>query len=262
MHAAAPRRRFSQNFLIDRGIIERIITAIAAQPQDRILEIGPGRGALTGPLLERVQQLHAVEIDRDAARTLAARFPGERLRLHVGDALDFDYSALGPDLRVVGNLPYHISTPLLFRIDRSCSALRDCHFMLQKDVVERMAALPGSAQYARLSVMLQYRWRIEPLFEVSPDAFYPRPKVWSAVVRLLPHAALPHPARDEAGFARVVKAAFGQRRKTLRNALRGVLDEEAIRRCGIDPQARGETLALAEFVRLADAAATAMPWPG
>jgi 16S rRNA (adenine1518-N6/adenine1519-N6)-dimethyltransferase len=249
-----PRRRFSQNFLTDRGIAERIVTAIDPRPGDLIVEIGPGRGALTAPLLERLHTLHAVEIDRDAAKALAEVFPEHRLLLHVTDVLEFDFSSLGPGLRVVGNLPYHISTPILFRIDALHRLISDCHFLLQKEVVERMAARPDSAEYGRLSVMLQYRWRIERLFDVSPGAFRPRPRVWSSLVRLVAHPA-PRQALDEAMFARVVAAAFSQRRKTLRNALRALLDETGMRECGIDPQARGETLAVDEFVRLADAAA-------
>jgi 16S rRNA (adenine1518-N6/adenine1519-N6)-dimethyltransferase len=198
--------------------------------------------------------LHAVEIDRDAARALAVIFPAARLRLHVADVLEFDFSSLGTGLRVVGNLPYHISTPILFRVDSLHDLIRDCHFMLQREVVERMASTPARAEYGRLSVMLQYRWRVEPLFDVAPSSFRPRPKVWSALVRLVAREA-PLRAEDEAMFSRLVGAAFSQRRKTLRNALRAFLDEGAIRACGIDPQARGETLCVDEFVRLADAAA-------
>lgn len=230
------------------------MAAIDPHPGDRLVEIGPGLGSLTAPLLERIDVLHAVEIDRDAAAALAAAFPAERLRLHVGDVLEFDFSSLGPELRVAGNLPYHISTPILFRIDSLHGQIRDCHFMLQKEVVERMGAAPARAEYGRLSVMIQYRWRVERLFDVGPEAFRPRPKVWSSLVRLVPRAA-PRRAADEAIFSRLVGAAFSQRRKTLRNALRALLDERGIRSCGIDPQARGETLGVEEFVRLADAAA-------
>ncbi|HWQ38042.1 MAG TPA: 16S rRNA (adenine(1518)-N(6)/adenine(1519)-N(6))-dimethyltransferase RsmA [Burkholderiales bacterium] len=250
-----PRRRFSQNFLVDRDVVRRIVEAIDPRPGDTVVEIGPGLGALTTPLLERLPVLHAVEIDRDVAASLFQRFSPEKLRLHVGDALAFDFSSLGEALRVVGNLPYHICTPLLFRIDRLHAGVRDCHFMLQKEVVERMAARPGSPQYGRLSVMLQYRWGITSLFDVPPEAFRPRPKVWSSVVRLVPHAQLPCRAVDEAMLARLVGAAFAQRRKTLRNALRALLDEKAIAGCGVDPRLRAETLEVVQFVRLADAAA-------
>jgi 16S rRNA (adenine1518-N6/adenine1519-N6)-dimethyltransferase len=249
-----PRKRFSQNFLIDLPAIDRIVRAVDPQPADNMVEVGPGLGALSAPLLERLRVLHAIEIDRDAARALQERFSPDRLRLHIEDALQFDFSSLGTDLRVVGNLPYHISTPLLFRMDAGHRQIRDCHFMLQREVVQRMVGPPGSAEFGRLSVMLQYRWQMEALFDVSPDAFRPRPKVWSSVVRLVPYRTPPCPARDEAMFARVVLAAFSQRRKTLRNALRGMLEETVIASCGIDPQSRGETLGVAEFVRLADAA--------
>lgn len=253
MHTHRPRRRFSQNFLADRGIAERIVAAIDPRPGERIVEIGPGLGSLTAPLLQRTDVVHAVEIDRDAARALAAAFPADRLHLHVADVLEFDFSSLGRDLRVAGNLPYHISTPILFRIDSLHGQIRDCHFLLQREVVERMAAAPARAEYGRLSVMIQYRWRVQPLFDVAPGAFRPRPKVWSSLVRLVPRTVLRR-AADEAFFSRLVGAAFSQRRKTLRNALRAFLDETGIRSCGVDPQARGETLGVDEFVRLADAA--------
>lgn len=255
MPSHRPRKRFSQNFLTDQRMIDRIVEAIDPQPADHMVEVGPGLGALSAPLLQRLRVLHAIEIDRDASRALQERFAPDRLRVHVGDALKFDFSSLGTSLRVVGNLPYHISTPLLFRMDEEHARIRDCHFMLQREVVQRMVAAPASAQFGRLSVMLQYRWQMEALFDVPPDAFRPRPKVWSSIIRLVPHPAPPHPAQDEAMFARVVLAAFTQRRKTLRNVLRGMLDEAAIASCGIDPQSRGETLGVADFVRLADAAA-------
>jgi 16S rRNA (adenine1518-N6/adenine1519-N6)-dimethyltransferase len=249
-----PRKRFSQNFLVDRHVIGRIVQAIDPQPGDRMVEIGPGLGALTEPLLERLGHLDAIEIDRDAARALEQRFRPERLTVHVEDALHFDLSRLGERLRMVGNLPYHISTPLLFRMDEEHERIVDGHFMLQKEVVQRMVACPGNAEYGRLSVMLQYRWTMEALFDVAPEAFQPRPRVWSSVIRLLPRSEPRHQARDEAMFGRVVLAAFTQRRKTLRNVLRGLLDQAAIEACGIDPQARGETLDVGDFVRLADAA--------
>lgn len=248
-----PRRRFSQNFLVDRNVVERIVQAIDPKPGDHVLEIGPGLGALTGPLLDRLPRLDAVEIDRDAARDLQTRFPGDRLRIVIGDALRLDLSRYGPELRLVGNLPYHISTPLLFRVDSFSRQVRDCHFMLQKEVVDRMAAAPGTAAYGRLSVMLQYRWRIEPLFDVSPGCFRPQPRVHSTVVRMLPHARLPYPASDEAALFRVVTAAFGKRRKTLRNALRDLVSDTDLEAVGIDPGLRAETLGVGEFVRIADA---------
>jgi len=247
-----PRKRFGQNFLVSPGIVARIVELIAPAEGDRIVEVGPGRGALTAPLLERMPSLDVVEIDRDLASDLRARFPSERLRVHEGDALAFDFCALGTNLRVVGNLPYNISSPLLFHLAAAAGCLRDCHFMLQREVVERMAAAPGSKVYGRLSVMLQYRFAVEKLLRVPPGAFLPVPQVESAFVRLVPHRALPHPARDERAFGALVAQAFSQRRKTLRNAIREMLPEESIRAAGIDPSLRPEMLSVEQFVRLAD----------
>jgi len=233
-------------------VVERIVSAIHPLSGETLVEIGPGLGALTAPLLERVDQLHVIEIDRDIVATLRQRFAPDRLIIHQGDVLEFDLATLGSGLRVIGNLPYNISTPILFHLTALAHMIKDAHFMLQREVVERMAAPPGSAAYGRLSVMLQYRWDIEPLFDVSPSAFTPQPKVWSSVVRMAPYPALPHPCRDEAVFAEVVALAFGQRRKTLRNALRTRISEAEIVDLGIDPGARGETLGVAEFVGIAD----------
>lgn len=247
-----PRKRFGQNFLEDRGVIQEIVAAISPRREDHIVEIGPGPGALTAALLERVDHLDAIEIDRDLARSLRVRFPSESLGVHQGDALKTDFSVFGADIRVVGNLPYNISTPILFCLTEQVAWLRDCHFMLQREVVERMAAEPGSPAYGRLSVMLQYRWAVETLFDVPPTAFRPRPKVWSSVVRIAPYATPPHRASDEATFADVVSRAFGQRRKTLRNALRNLLEDRELEQLRIEPGARGETLGVAEFVRIAN----------
>jgi 16S rRNA (adenine1518-N6/adenine1519-N6)-dimethyltransferase len=247
-----PRRRFGQNFLVDRAIIDRIVDAIAPRSGDLIVEIGPGLGALTGPLLEHLEHLHVVEIDRDIVARLERDYPSERLIVHAGDALAFDFAALGRKLRLVGNLPYNISTPLLFHIADQGSILRDGHFMLQKEVVDRMVAEPGGSEYGRLSVALQYRFAMAKLFEVPPEAFRPAPKVQSAVVRLAPHDPLPHPARDEALFAELVRRAFTQRRKTLRNALSPYLSAPELGDLGIDPGARPETLDVASWVRAAD----------
>ena len=237
-------------------MVRQIIAAIDPRRDDRIVEIGPGPGALTAPLLDHVARLDVIEIDRDIVRDLRARFSSDSLHVHQGDVLEFDFSAFGTDIRVVGNLPYNISTPILFRLTEQVAWLRDCHFMLQREVVDRMAAEPGSPAYGRLSVMLQYRWVVEALFDVPPTAFHPQPKVWSSVVRMLPYASLPHRASDESLFADVVMRAFGQRRKTLRNALRELLDAGELEQLEIEPGVRGETLGVPEFVRIANYLAT------
>jgi 16S rRNA (adenine1518-N6/adenine1519-N6)-dimethyltransferase len=249
------RKRFGQHFLVDRRVVERIVTALDPQPDDNLVEIGPGLSALTRPLLERVRHLSVIEIDRDLAARLAAEYATDRLTLHNADALEFDFASLGPDLRVVGNLPYNISSPLLFHLARYETTVRDITVMLQKEVVERMAAAPATSAYGRLSVMLQVRFRIERLFGVPPGAFRPAPQVDSAVVRLTPlRDARPHLV-DEALFARIVAAAFGQRRKTLRNALKLLATESDLERAAIAPGARGETLSVRDFVRLANSLA-------
>ncbi len=252
MKGHVARRRFGQNFLVSPGVIRNIVEAIAPRPDDRIVEIGPGLGALTGPLLERLDHLHVVEIDRDLIARLRERFPPGRLTIHEGDALQFDFGALGPGLRVVGNLPYNISTPLLFHLAAFADQVRDMHFMLQKEVVDRMVADPGTADYGRLSVMLQYRFDMERLFLVPPGAFDPAPKVDSAIVRLIPKPAAELTARDEALLAKLVLAAFGQRRKMLRNNLREFTDEAGLAAAGIAPTARAEELSVADYVRLAN----------
>ena len=253
MKEHAPRKRFGQNFLVSPGVIRNIVEAIAPRREERMVEIGPGLGALTAPLLERLDHLYVVEIDRDLIARLKERFPPERLTIHQGDALDFDFGALGRDLRVVGNLPYNISTPLLFHLAGFAEAVRDMHFMLQKEVVDRMVAAPATPDYGRLSVMLQYRFDMERLFVVPPGAFNPAPKVDSAIVRLLPKPKEQLDARDAALLAKLVLAAFGQRRKMLRNNLRDLVDEAGLQAAGIAPTARAEELAVADFVRLANA---------
>jgi 16S rRNA (adenine1518-N6/adenine1519-N6)-dimethyltransferase len=250
MHKA--RRRFGQNFLVDRSVVADLIAAIDPHADDRMVEIGPGLGALTEPLLARVKVLHVVEIDRDLVTGLAARFPSGRLKICQGDALAFDFCALGQDLRVVGNLPYNISSPLLFHLAGMAACLRDCHFMLQREVVDRIVAAPGGKEYGRLSVMLQYRFQAQRLLRVPPGAFRPAPKVESAFLRLVPHRPMPLKAADERIFAEVVARSFGQRRKTLRNALRGLIDTRDLAALGVDPSLRAETLPVAAFVRVAD----------
>ena len=249
------RKRFGQHFLVDDSVIACTVAAIAPRPHDVMLEIGPGLGALTRALAGRVGQLLALEIDRDIVARLKAEFAPELVSVLEGDALAHDYAAHGPDLRVVGNLPYNISTPLLFWLAQFAAHIRDVHVMLQKEVVERMVATPSSPQYGRLSVMLQYRFEIEKLIDVPAQAFHPAPKVQSAFVRLLPLAVPVHPACDESSLARVVAAAFGQRRKILRNTLRSFMAPEQLAALGIDPGARAETLSVEQFVRIANALA-------
>jgi 16S rRNA (adenine1518-N6/adenine1519-N6)-dimethyltransferase len=250
MHQA--RKRFGQHFLHDPGVIGRIVAAIAPQPQDRVVEIGPGLGALTLPLLARLDQLHAVEIDRDAIRHLHEITQDDpRLHIHSGDVLQFSFAHIyeGERLRLVGNLPYNISTPLLFHLIEQRERILDMHFMLQKEVVDRMAAAPGSEHYGRLTVMRAPWVKIEPLFDIGPGAFKPPPRVVSTVVRLTPHEQ-PLQIGDRRHFAAVVGAAFSQRRKTLRNSLKAFLDIEDIVAAGIDPGLRAEVLSPAEFVAL------------
>ena len=253
MHGHRPRKRFGQNFLADSGYAARIVAAIDPRPGDNIVEIGPGLGALTAALIERAERIAAIEIDRDLAARLRERFSADALALHEADALAFDFAALGAHLRVVGNLPYNISSPLLFHLARHDARLRDVHVMLQREVVARMTAQPTTPDYGRLTVMLQARFAVTRLFAVPASAFRPAPKVESAVARLVPLGPERPALADEALFARVVAAAFGQRRKTLRNALAAIADERALSDAGIDPAARGETLSVADFVRLANA---------
>jgi len=255
MHGHQPRKRFGQNFLADPHYVARIVDAVAPQPGDRIVEIGPGLAALTRPLIERAGHLDAIEIDRDLAGRLASDFPPPQLTLHVADALAFDFATLGPALRIVGNLPYNISSPLLFHLAQFDALIVDVHVMLQKEVVARMTASPATPEYGRLTVMLQALFRMVRLFTVPAGAFRPVPKVDSAVVRLVPLGDAKPEIADVALFGRIVAAAFGQRRKTMRNAVSTICDETALRRAGIDPAARGETLAVGEFVQLANALA-------
>lgn len=251
------RKRFGQNFLIDQQVIADIVNAVAPARGDWVVEIGPGLGALTDPLLRRVDHLHVVEIDRDIVMRLKQRYSPEALTIHEGDALDLDFASLSGDpgarLRIVGNLPYNISTPLLFHLAGFSGRVVDMHFMLQKEVVERIVAEPGTSDFGRLSVMLQYLFFIDRLLDVPPESFDPAPKVDSAFVRLIPRPLAERNARDEAGFASLVAMAFAQRRKMLRNNLKGVLDEGGFARLGIAPTARAEDLSVADYVRVANA---------
>ncbi|MDR1888513.1 MAG: 16S rRNA (adenine(1518)-N(6)/adenine(1519)-N(6))-dimethyltransferase RsmA [Zoogloeaceae bacterium] len=246
----APRKRFGQNFLVDQGVIHHIVQAVNPQPQDVLVEIGPGLGALTDPLLARAGRLHVVEIDRDLIARLKQRYDPEKLTLHAGDALAFDFGALGERLRIVGNLPYNISTPLLFHLAGFAERIHDMHFMLQKEVVERMTAEPGGSAYGRLSVMLQYRFYLDWLFDVPPESFDPAPRVESAVVRLMPKPAAELCA-DMACLEKVVATAFSQRRKMLRNNLKTLFSTADLTALNLAPDSRPEQLPLAGFIALA-----------
>jgi 16S rRNA (adenine1518-N6/adenine1519-N6)-dimethyltransferase len=247
-----PRKRFGQNFLSEPDIIHSCIEAIRPNQDDLMVEIGPGLGALTQPLLQRLNHLHAVELDRDIVAWMQQHYTAGKITIHNADALKFDFASLGEKIRVVGNLPYNISTPILFHLLDNVGHIVDMHFMLQKEVVERMVAAPSTPEYGRLSVMLQYRLHMEYLFTVPPEAFDPAPKVESAFVRAVPHATLPHPARNEPLFGKIVTAAFGQRRKTLRNTLKGLLDDAGFAALGIEPQLRAENLGVEQFVAIAN----------
>lgn len=283
------KKRFGQNFLTDQVIIQSLVDAINSQPNDLMIEIGPGLGALTQPLLKQLNHLHVVEIDKDIIEWMLSFYPKDKITIHNSDVLKFDFtqltqnqifSSLGMDarqqgggdetvhevqrkadnaantaaapktkiLRVVGNLPYNISSPILFHLLENTQQIIDMHFMLQKEVVERMVAQPSTSEYGRLSVMLQYRLRMEYLITVPPNAFEPAPKVESAFVRCVPYDILPHLAKDEALFAKVVTAAFSQRRKTLRNTLKSLLDDAGFAALNIDPQLRAENLGVDAFV--------------
>jgi 16S rRNA (adenine1518-N6/adenine1519-N6)-dimethyltransferase len=249
------KKRLGQHFLHDPAVIRRLVEVIRPQREDNVVEIGGGPGALTAPLSAALARLHVVEVDRELAAALPRRVEHpERLVVHEADALEFDFGALatGPhSLRVVGNLPYNISTPLLFHLSTFAPALKDLHVMLQREVVERMTAAPGGKEYGRLTVMMSLWARAEKCFDVGPGAFTPRPKVWSTVVRLVPHATPPFPVRDHGRFASLVAQLFSMRRKTLGRALKGRLTQAEIASVGIDPQARPETLAPGDFARLA-----------
>jgi 16S rRNA (adenine1518-N6/adenine1519-N6)-dimethyltransferase len=248
-----PRKRFGQHFLTDPGVIDAIVAAISPHNDDVVVEIGPGQGAITRPLAKRAGTLHAIELDRDLAARLRKEYhDSTNVTLHEADALKFDFAALGDSLRIVGNLPYNISTPLLFHLLDYRRQIIDMHFMLQKEVVDRMAAPPGSKTYGRLSIMLGCRFQIDALFDVDRQAFEPPPDVTSAIVRLAPLPADTYVINDEQVFAKLVAQAFSQRRKTIRNSLRTMLDESALVAAGIDPGLRPEAIAIADYVRLAN----------
>lgn len=251
------RKRFGQNFLQDQGVIQRIIRSISPQPKDALVEIGPGLGALTEELLDRTGHLNAIELDRDLIPILRTKFfrYGEQFRIHEADAMKFDYTRLCQNqqrLRVVGNLPYNISTQLIFHLLSHHQHIADMHFMLQKEVVERLAAGPGEKNYGRLSIMAQYYCRVDNLFLVPPEAFDPVPKVESAIVRLTPYEILPHTALDVSQLQHVVRTAFNQRRKTLRNNLKELISAESLEALDINPGERPERLNLQAFIRISD----------
>lgn len=260
-----PRKRFGQNFLHDSMIIDQITAAIHPQANQHLVEIGPGQGALTTSLIDSGCKLDVIELDRDLVPGLLAAFslkPG--FKLYSADALNFDYASLivhpqseagGHDrpLRVVGNLPYNIATALIFKLLDNSAVIQDMHFMLQREVVERLAASPGSKNWGRLGIMAQYQCRVEHLFDVPPHAFTPQPKVQSAIVRLTPWGKSPWPHCDEPLLRKLVKAAFAQRRKTLRNNLKEIIDSTRLEALGIDPGARAETLKLEQFIEITNA---------
>lgn len=251
------RKRFGQNFLHDQHWIGRIVRSIDAKPEDAIIEIGPGQAALTREIIACAGHETAVEIDRDLAAFLRTQFAPEALTLIEADALTLDWATVleGKRLRIIGNLPYNISSPLLFALMKGAHRVIDQHFMLQKEVVDRMTAVPGSKTYGRLSVMLQYRYVMHKLFDVPPGAFVPPPKVTSSIVRMIPRPVESLPEVDLEVFGEIVAAAFQQRRKTLRNAVSAFLTEDEIRAAGIDPTLRAEALDVNAFVALANAAA-------
>ncbi len=253
MHKHRPRKRFGQHFLTDYGVIDQIANAIAPRTEDVIVEIGPGPGALTRPIAKSCSTLHAIELDRDLAAMLRTQFAGNKnVTIHEADALSFDFGSLGDSLRVIGNLPYNISTPLLFHLLDFRNSIRDMHFMLQKEVVERMAASPGSKKFGRLSIMLGCYLEIDALFDVDRWAFDPPPAVTSAVVRLRPFVPDKYAITDPGLLSSVVSTAFGQRRKTLRNSLKTLVSPDDFTALGIDAGLRAENLPISDWVALAN----------
>lgn len=252
-----PRKRFGQHFLCDQGIIQRIIASLAPQPTDHLIEIGPGQGALTLPLLKQIKQLEAVELDRDLIPELKERCKKSGdLHVYEGDVLAFDFATVKNDerpLRVFGNLPYNISTPLIFHLLTYAPLISDMLFMLQKEVAKRMAAKADDDDYGRLSVMVQYHCRVDLLFDVPPTAFYPPPQVYSSIVKLVPYQHYPYQAKDYSLFESVVKHAFGQRRKTLRNSLKDIIDDDVWAHIPIHSNLRPENLSVQQFVEISNA---------
>lgn len=246
------KKKFGQNFLVDQAIINSLIQAINPQATDLMVEIGPGLGAMTKPLIKQLNHLHVVEIDRDIIAWMQGFYPKEKITIHNADVLKFDFQTIGERIRVVGNLPYNISSPILFKLLENAPQIIDMHFMLQKEVVERMVAAPSTPDYGRLSVMLQYALDMEYLITVPPEAFDPAPKVESAFVRCVPFQTKPFIANDEQLFAAIVQAAFSQRRKTLRNTLKNFLTDEDFKILKIDSQLRAENLPVCDYVNIAN----------
>jgi len=253
------RRRFGQHFLTDPGVVDAIVRAVHATKDDVVVEIGPGQGAITAALAAAAGHLHAVELDRNLASLLRRQYDGvENVTIHEADALGFDFSALGDRLRVVGNLPYNISTPLLFHLLKSRERIIDMHFMLQKEVVDRMAAAPGSKAYGRLGIMLGCHLHIESLFDVDRSAFSPPPEVTSAVVRLDPLPSGTFIIEDDALLAKIVTSAFMKRRKTIRNSLKGIVEVSDLDAVGIDAGLRPEQISISKYVQLSNHLASAL----
>lgn len=248
-----PRKRFGQHFLTSSEIIDQIVAAVAPREGETIVEIGPGQAAITAPLAKLASELHAIEFDRDLAAALQIQYAdNDHVIIHEADALKFDFSSLGTDLRIVGNLPYNISTPLLFHLLEYKSCIADAHFMLQKEVVDRMCASPGNKSYGRLTVMLGCQMEVVPLFDVPPSAFSPPPKVTSSIIRMRPIPAPGVEILDKDLLATIVRSAFSRRRKTLRNALQGVVEVSDMAAVGIDPGLRPEQLPIAAWLALAN----------
>jgi len=249
------RKRFGQNFLQDSRIIHQIVMAIDPLANEHLVEIGPGQGAITEPLLDAQCQLDVVELDRDLVERLNIRFSHiDRFTLHSADALTFNFAALDHDkpLRIIGNLPYNISTPLLFHLLTQASHIKDMHFMLQKEIVNRLQAQPGSKQFGRLSIMVQLHCQVEALFDVEPECFHPQPKVMSSIVRITPYTKQKYTIDDIELFEKIVKTAFSQRRKTIRNTLKNICDDSALETADISPSSRAEALSIDDFVNLSN----------
>lgn len=252
-----PRKRFGQHFLQDPVVIQKMLTMFDPKPEEHVIEIGPGQGILTFPLLKILNHLEVIELDRDLVSLLQMK-AGDKLLIHAADVLTIDFASLKKDarlLRVIGNLPYNISTPLIFHLLESASSIRDMLVMLQKEVAERVTAKVNTKEYGRLSVMVQYHCETKRLFDVPPNAFNPPPQVESSVVQLIPHQSYPYKAKDEVLFQRIVKEAFGQRRKMLRNSLKEIVEPEMWSQVSIDPMGRAENVSIKEFVELANAMA-------